>query len=112
MWKVSSQDMNLGLVSAGSTSCVGAITGVDVGLGDASWILGDAFLKVRRTLTSPMKVEAHCSLPLERVFGLRHDHQSSGICCPSLNVITHFCDLVVVLFQCGKPGRIGEDVIF
>jgi cathepsin D len=54
VWRVAPQDMNLGRVSTGSTLCVGAVTGVDVGLGDATWILGDSFLKVLLFLSSSL----------------------------------------------------------
>ncbi|GAA6005907.1 hypothetical protein JCM10207_007270 [Rhodosporidiobolus poonsookiae] len=43
-WAVSSESLNLGLVSSGSSRCVGAVLGADIGLGD-TWILGAAFLE-------------------------------------------------------------------
>lgn len=45
-WSVSAADMNLGRVSSTSKSCVGAVVGLDVGLGGSTWILGDTFMKV------------------------------------------------------------------
>ena len=33
--------MNLGTTEEGSSECVGAITGLDLGLGDEVWLLGD-----------------------------------------------------------------------
>ncbi|KAH8920997.1 acid protease [Atractiella rhizophila] len=44
-WVVDTKYFNLGRVSMGSSRCVGALVGLDVGLGDASWILGDAFMQ-------------------------------------------------------------------
>ena len=46
-WSISAADMNLGRVSSMSKSCVGAVVGLDVGLGGSTWILGGTFLKVR-----------------------------------------------------------------
>lgn len=46
-WAVRPIDMNLGRVSSHSRLCVGAVAGVDIGLGDSTWILGCSFLKVR-----------------------------------------------------------------
>lgn len=42
-WPMSSDNLNLGAVSAGSSQCVGSIVGLDVGV--SAWIIGDAFLK-------------------------------------------------------------------
>ena len=36
---------NLGSTAPGSGKCVGAILGVDVGLGNNTWILGDSFMQ-------------------------------------------------------------------
>ncbi|KAH8914486.1 acid protease [Atractiella rhizophila] len=44
-WVVDTKYFNLGRVSMGSSRCVGALVGLDVGLGDASWILGDVFMQ-------------------------------------------------------------------
>ncbi|BGP17269.1 hypothetical protein JCM10213v2_005287 [Rhodosporidiobolus nylandii] len=43
-WVVSGASLNLGRVSSGSSRCVGAVVGADIGLG-ATWILGAAFLE-------------------------------------------------------------------
>jgi len=50
-WPINVTDMNLGQISRGSSQCIGAI--IDIGLasntspgpGDASWVVGDTFLK-------------------------------------------------------------------
>ncbi|GAA6005609.1 hypothetical protein JCM11491_003699 [Sporobolomyces phaffii] len=42
-WAVSGSSWNLGKVSAGSSRCVGAVVGADIGIN--GWILGDAFLE-------------------------------------------------------------------
>ncbi|KAM0787934.1 hypothetical protein ACM66B_006139 [Microbotryomycetes sp. NB124-2] len=42
-WSISGQDLNLGKVSSGSSRCVGAVVGADVGVN--AWILGDTFFK-------------------------------------------------------------------
>ncbi|GAA5873045.1 hypothetical protein JCM16303_006924 [Sporobolomyces ruberrimus] len=42
-WGVSGSSWNLGKVSAGSSRCVGAIVGADIGI--SGWVLGDAFLE-------------------------------------------------------------------
>ncbi|KAI0743586.1 acid protease [Daedaleopsis nitida] len=42
-WTVSAANFNLGRVSG--NLCVGAIAGVDLGLGDKVWLLGDSFMK-------------------------------------------------------------------
>ncbi|ORY89618.1 aspartic peptidase domain-containing protein [Leucosporidium creatinivorum] len=42
-WEISSDSLNLGKVSSGSSRCVGAIVGADIGVN--AWILGDAFLE-------------------------------------------------------------------
>ncbi|GAA5950932.1 hypothetical protein JCM3765_004632 [Sporobolomyces pararoseus] len=52
-WSVRTIDMNLGRVSSHSQYCVGAVAGVDVGLGDSTWILGCSFLKNVYTVFDP-----------------------------------------------------------
>ncbi|GAA5896408.1 uncharacterized protein JCM6883_006893 [Sporobolomyces salmoneus] len=52
-WAVRPIDMNLGRVSSHSRLCVGAVAGVDIGLGDATWILGCSFLKNVYTVFDP-----------------------------------------------------------
>ncbi|GAA5846912.1 hypothetical protein JCM5353_006015 [Sporobolomyces roseus] len=52
-WAVRPIDMNLGRVSSHSQYCVGAVAGVDVGLGDSTWILGCSFLKNVYTVFDP-----------------------------------------------------------
>ncbi|GAA5859982.1 hypothetical protein JCM1840_001827 [Sporobolomyces johnsonii] len=42
-WNVAARDFNLGKVSAGSTRCVGAIVGQDIGIN--AWVVGDTFFK-------------------------------------------------------------------
>ncbi|GAA5965342.1 hypothetical protein JCM3765_007171 [Sporobolomyces pararoseus] len=42
-WAVSGSSFNLGKVSAGSSRCVGAVVGADIGI--QGWVLGDAFLE-------------------------------------------------------------------
>ncbi|GAA5830968.1 hypothetical protein JCM3766R1_006192 [Sporobolomyces carnicolor] len=42
-WAVSGSSWNLGKVSAGSSRCVGAVIGADIGI--SGWVLGDAFLE-------------------------------------------------------------------
>ncbi|GAA6064166.1 hypothetical protein JCM10212_002988 [Sporobolomyces blumeae] len=42
-WAVSGASFNLGRVSSGSSRCVGAVVGADIGIN--AWILGDAFLE-------------------------------------------------------------------
>ncbi|GJJ14503.1 hypothetical protein Clacol_008767 [Clathrus columnatus] len=41
LWPILPENFNLGQTEAGSSSCVGAIAGLDVGLGDNVWLLGD-----------------------------------------------------------------------
>ena len=36
---------NLGETESGSSQCIGALVGQDLGLGDNVWLLGDAFMK-------------------------------------------------------------------
>ncbi|GAA5918810.1 hypothetical protein JCM1841_002748 [Sporobolomyces salmonicolor] len=52
-WTVRAVDMNLGKTSSHSQKCVGAIAGVDVGLGPSTWILGCSFLKNVYTVFDP-----------------------------------------------------------
>ncbi|GAA5909327.1 uncharacterized protein JCM6883_005843 [Sporobolomyces salmoneus] len=42
-WAVSESSWNLGKVSSGSSRCVGAVVGADIGI--SGWVLGDAFLE-------------------------------------------------------------------
>ncbi|KAI0792846.1 acid protease [Abortiporus biennis] len=42
---VSTANFNLGQTSSGSSSCVGALAGQDLGLGSNVWLLGDSFMK-------------------------------------------------------------------
>ncbi|KAI0359193.1 acid protease [Trametes cingulata] len=42
-WTISAADFNFG--KASSTRCIGAIAGVDLGLGTKTWLLGDSFMK-------------------------------------------------------------------
>ncbi|KIJ46567.1 hypothetical protein M422DRAFT_249717 [Sphaerobolus stellatus SS14] len=44
-WDVTAANFNLGQTESGSTQCVGAIAGQDLGLGDNVWLLGDSFMK-------------------------------------------------------------------
>ncbi|KDQ54107.1 hypothetical protein JAAARDRAFT_209569 [Jaapia argillacea MUCL 33604] len=44
-WTVSSANFNLGQTSSGSSQCVGALAGQDLGLGSNVWLLGDSFMK-------------------------------------------------------------------
>ncbi|EKM50295.1 uncharacterized protein PHACADRAFT_264907 [Phanerochaete carnosa HHB-10118-sp] len=44
-WDVTSANFNLGETESGSSECVGALAGQDVGLGDNVWLLGDSFMK-------------------------------------------------------------------
>ncbi|TCD70579.1 Type I transmembrane sorting receptor [Steccherinum ochraceum] len=44
-WSISADNFNLGLVAAGSSFCLGALAGVDMGLGTNVWLLGDSFMK-------------------------------------------------------------------
>ncbi|TFK80306.1 acid protease, partial [Polyporus arcularius HHB13444] len=44
-WTISAANMNLGQASAGSTRCIGAIVGHDLGLGTNVWLVGDSFMK-------------------------------------------------------------------
>ncbi|KAF7373521.1 Acid protease [Mycena sanguinolenta] len=44
-WAISAANINLGTTTAGSSQCVGAIVGHDIGLGAGVWLLGDSFMK-------------------------------------------------------------------
>ncbi|THU88980.1 acid protease [Dendrothele bispora CBS 962.96] len=44
-FSVSSANFNLGTTEDGSSDCVGALAGQDLGLGDDVWLLGDSFMK-------------------------------------------------------------------
>ncbi|KAJ7751282.1 acid protease [Mycena maculata] len=44
-WEITAANLNLGLLAAGSSDCVGAISGEDLGLGSDVWLLGDSFMK-------------------------------------------------------------------
>ncbi|KAF8640951.1 hypothetical protein AX17_000598 [Amanita inopinata Kibby_2008] len=44
-WVISAANFNLGTVSSGSSECVGALAGQDLGLGTDVWLLGDSFMK-------------------------------------------------------------------
>ncbi|EKM60383.1 uncharacterized protein PHACADRAFT_132901 [Phanerochaete carnosa HHB-10118-sp] len=45
LWQVDSAHFNLGPTYNGSSQCVGALAGVDVGLGSNTWLIGDAFMR-------------------------------------------------------------------
>ncbi|CDO76496.1 hypothetical protein BN946_scf184622.g4 [Trametes cinnabarina] len=51
-WAVSPDDFNAGLTEEGSDDCVGALAGGDLGLGNTTWLLGDAFMKSVYTVFS------------------------------------------------------------
>ncbi|KZT72180.1 acid protease [Daedalea quercina L-15889] len=51
-WNVSASDFNLGMTSPGSSYCIGALAGQDLGLGDNVWLLGDSFMKSVYTVFS------------------------------------------------------------
>ncbi|KAK1220022.1 hypothetical protein PQX77_017229 [Marasmius sp. AFHP31] len=44
-WTVSPENFNLGQTEEGSSDCVGALLGQDLGLGSKAMLLGDAFMK-------------------------------------------------------------------
>ncbi|KAK7055403.1 acid protease [Favolaschia claudopus] len=44
-WVISTATINLGLTAAGSSRCVGALSGQDIGLGSNVWLLGDSFMQ-------------------------------------------------------------------
>jgi cathepsin D len=43
-WKFTAENFNLGPTNATSTQCMGSIAGVDFGLGNGAWVLGDPFM--------------------------------------------------------------------
>jgi cathepsin D len=51
-WAISSANFNLGSTESGSSSCVGALAGQNLGLGNNTWLLGDSFMKNVYTLFS------------------------------------------------------------
>ncbi|KAI0771238.1 acid protease [Trametes elegans] len=51
-WTVKAEDINAGQIEAGSDTCVGAIAGADLGLGNNTWLLGDTFMKSVYTVFS------------------------------------------------------------
>ncbi|KAH9894313.1 protease [Cubamyces lactineus] len=44
-WDVNPANLDLGQKEPGSSQCVGALAGQDLGLGDNVWLLGDSFMK-------------------------------------------------------------------
>ncbi|KAJ7612659.1 acid protease [Roridomyces roridus] len=44
-WAISAENINLGTTESGSSDCVSSVGGIDLGLGDGVWLLGDAFMK-------------------------------------------------------------------
>ncbi|KAJ7629983.1 aspartic peptidase domain-containing protein [Mycena polygramma] len=44
-WAISADNVNLGTTTAGSSQCVGALAGHDLGLGDNIWLLSDRVMK-------------------------------------------------------------------
>ncbi|KAJ7456903.1 acid protease [Mycena latifolia] len=44
-WAISADNINLGTTEDGSSLCVGALAGQDLGLGNDVWLLGDSFMK-------------------------------------------------------------------
>jgi len=60
--------MNLGRVSSHSQYCVGAVAGVDVGLGDSTWILGCSFLKVSLSFLSFSSFRLLTSINVQNVY--------------------------------------------
>ncbi|KAL0576809.1 hypothetical protein V5O48_005179 [Marasmius crinis-equi] len=44
-WSISADNFNLGTTEQGSSDCVGALAGQDIGLGSNVWLLGDSFMK-------------------------------------------------------------------
>jgi len=49
-WTISSDNINLGTTESGSSDCVSALGGQDLGLGDGVWLLGDTFMKNQYTV--------------------------------------------------------------
>ncbi|THH27059.1 hypothetical protein EUX98_g7124 [Antrodiella citrinella] len=44
-WAITADNFNLGTETSGSSQCVGALSGQDLGLGAGVWLLGDSFMK-------------------------------------------------------------------
>ncbi|KAJ7492420.1 acid protease [Mycena latifolia] len=44
-WEITSANFNMGQTAEGSSDCVGALAGDDLGLGSDVWLLGDSFMK-------------------------------------------------------------------
>lgn len=44
-WEITAANFNLGLTAEGSSECVGAIAGEDLGLVSHVWLLGDRLLR-------------------------------------------------------------------
>jgi len=44
-WAISAANFNLGQTTSGSSQCIGALAGQDLGLGSNVWLLGDSFMK-------------------------------------------------------------------
>ncbi|KAK7059200.1 hypothetical protein VNI00_001827 [Paramarasmius palmivorus] len=44
-WTVAAENFNFGTLEIGSSQCVGALAGQDLGLGSGVWLLGDSFMK-------------------------------------------------------------------
>ncbi|KAJ7584093.1 acid protease [Mycena floridula] len=44
-WAITAANFNLGQTDTGSSLCVGALAGQDLGLGSNVWLLGDSFMK-------------------------------------------------------------------
>ncbi|KAH9946986.1 acid protease [Amylocystis lapponica] len=51
-WNVSAANFNLGTTTSGSSQCIGALAGQDLGLGTNVWLLGDSFMKNQYTAFS------------------------------------------------------------
>jgi len=44
-WPIASYIFNIGSTTNSTTTCIGALAGRDMGLGNGTWILGDAFMR-------------------------------------------------------------------
>ncbi|THH19493.1 hypothetical protein EUX98_g8767 [Antrodiella citrinella] len=44
-FSITADNFNLGTETSGSSQCVGALSGQDLGLGAGVWLLGDSFMK-------------------------------------------------------------------
>ncbi|KAL0573987.1 hypothetical protein V5O48_007956 [Marasmius crinis-equi] len=44
-WEIAPENFNLGATEEGSSQCVGALAGGDLGLGNNVWLLGDSFMR-------------------------------------------------------------------